>query len=111
MDDRDKQLWTWLNKLPIEFDNAVIEVNIKPLNDCASQIVEERQASIGHNKLSWTAIWTADSRSAPAFESIALVPNFDSYKCSIFVVYKGGSHSSFEVFLNEFYRDTPSAKL
>lgn len=106
MDDRDKQLWLWLNRLPIEFDNTVIEVNIKPLNDRASQIVEERKAPIGHK-----SIWTADSRSAPAIESIALVPDFDSYKCSIFVDYKGGSHSSFEVFLNDFYRDTPSAKL
>lgn len=107
MDDRDKQLRTWLNRLPIEFDSMVFEVNIKPLNDRASQIVEERNTPTEYSK----SIWTADSRSAPAFESIALVPNFDSYKCSIFVVYKGGSHSSFEVFLNEFYRDTPSAKL
>lgn len=107
MDDRDKQLWAWLNRLPIEFDNTVIKVNIKPLNDRASQIVEGRQAPMGYNEL----IWTANSRSAPAFESVALVPDFDSYKCSIFVVYKGGSRSSFEVFLNEFYRDTPSAKL
>lgn len=107
MDDRDKQLWTWLSRLPIEFDNAVIEVRIKPLNNRASQIVEERKVPIGHNR----SIWAANSRSAPAFESIALVPDFDSYKCSIFVDYKGGSYSSFEVFLNEFYRDTPSAKL
>lgn len=107
MDDRDKQLRTWLSQLPIEFDSTVFEVNIKPLNDRASQIVEERNTPTEYSK----SIWTADSRSAPAFESIALVPDFDSYKCSIFVVYKGGSHRSFEVFLNEFYRDTPSAKL
>lgn len=106
--ERDKRLWLWLSRLPIEFDSTVIEVNIEPLNDRASQIVEERQTPTGCNK----SIWTADSRSAPAFESIALVPDFDSYyKCSIFVVYKGGSHSSFEVLLNEFYQDTPSAKL
>lgn len=105
--ERDKRLWLWLNRLPIEFDSTVIEVNIKPLNDRASQIVEERNTPTEYSK----SIWTADSRSAPAFESIALVPDFDSYKCSIFVVYKGGSHSSFEVFLNEFYRDTPSTKL
>ena len=107
MDDRNKQLWTWLSRLPIEFNSTVFEVNIKPLNDRASQIVEERNTPTEYSK----SIWTADSRSAPAFESVALVPDFDSYKCSIFVVYKGGSHSSFEVFLNEFYRDTPSAKL
>lgn len=107
MNERDKLLRTWLSRLPIEFNNMVFEVNIKPLNDRASQIVEEWQTTTEYNK----SIWTADSRSAPAFESIALVPDFDSYKCSIFVVYKGGSHSSFEVFLNEFYRDTPSAKL
>ena len=28
--ERDKRLWLWLNRLPIEFDSTVIEVNIKP---------------------------------------------------------------------------------
>lgn len=104
---RDKRLWLWLNRLPIGFDKNLIEVTIKPLNDRVSEIIEERQTPTECGK----SIWTADSRSAPAFKEISLKPDFDSFECSIFVAYKGGLYSSFEVSLREFYQDTSSAKL
>lgn len=70
MNDRDKQLWAWLSQLPIEFNSMVFEVNIKPLIDRASQIVEERNTPTEYSK----SIWTADSRSAPAFKKCRLDP-------------------------------------
>lgn len=98
MNERDKLLWAWLRQLPIELDSHVLRADIEPLNDRACQVLRTHTIENDFKK----DCFTADSRSAPAFKSVVLVPDIESFKCSISVTYKDGQKADLEVFLSDF---------
>lgn len=98
MDERNEVLWTWLRQLPIELDRHVLRVDIEPFNDRACQVLRTHTEESRFKK----DCFTADSRSAPAFKSIVLIPDIESFKCSISVTYKDGQKADLEVFLSDF---------
>lgn len=98
MNERDKLLWTWLSQLPIELDAGVLRVDIEPLNDRACQILRTHTIENDFKK----DCFAADSRSAPAFKSVVLIPDIEAFKCSISVTYKDGQKADLEVFLSDF---------
>ena len=98
MDERDELLWAWLRQLPIELDSRVLRVDIEPLNDRACQVLRTYTLENNYKK----DCFTADSRSAPTFKNIALVPDIETFKCSISVTYKDGKKAELEAFLSDF---------
>lgn len=98
MNERDKLLWAWLRQLPIELDSRVLRVDIEPLNDRACQVLRTHTENSRFKK----DCFTADSRSVPAFKNVALVPDIESFKCSISVTYKDGQKADLEAFLSDF---------
>lgn len=98
MDERDRGLYKWLIELPIELDSRVLRVDIEPLNDRACQVLRTHTEASRFRK----DCFTADSRSAPAFKSVVLIPDIEAAKCSISVTYKDGQKADLEVFLSDF---------
>ncbi len=98
MNERDIELYKWLRQLPIELDSRVLRVDIEPLNDRACQVLRTHTEESKFKK----DCFTADSRSAPAFKNIVLVPDIEAFKCSISVTYKDGQKADLEVFLSDF---------
>lgn len=98
MDERDERLWTWLSQLPIELHAGIQRVDIEPLNDRACQVLRTYTMENNYKK----DCFTADSRSAPAFKNVVLVPDIEMFKCSISVTYKDGRKVDFGAFLSDF---------
>ena len=98
MDERDELLWAWLRQLPIGLNSRILQVDIDPLNDRACQVLRTYTLENNYKK----DCFTADSRSAPAFKNVVLVPDIESVKCSILVTYKDGQKADLEVFLSDF---------
>ena len=97
MDERDRELYKWLIELPIELDSHVLRVDIEPLNDRACQVLRTHTEESRFKK----DCFTADSRSAPAFKNVVLVPDIEAFKCSISVAYKDGRKTDLEAFLSD----------
>ena len=99
MDNRDKQLWTWLSQLPIELHAGIQRVDIEPLNDRACQVLRTHTLKNNYKK----DCFTTDSRSVPAFKNVVLIPDIELFKCSISVTYKDGQKADLEAFLSDFH--------
>lgn len=99
MNERDRELYKWLSQLPIELDSHVLRVDIEPLNGRACQVLRTHTEESRFKK----DCFTADSRSAPAFKNIVLVPDIESFKCSISVTYRDGKKADLEAFLSDFH--------
>lgn len=97
--ERNELLWAWLRQLPIEIDSRILRVDIKPLNDRACQVLRTYTLENNYEK----DCFTADSRSAPAFQSVVLIPDIEAIKCSISVLYKDGRKADFGARLSDFY--------